>query len=311
MLIKARVTLKKPNINELSRQGFTLVDMHVHSRFSDTYTKIKKIIERAEKKGIGVAVTDHNAIGGSKLAFRTKGDVLVIPGIETSSKEGPHILSYFSRISDLEGFYEACIKEKILGDPYTRIDQSVDEICRWTKEFNGITSAAHPFAPAMMGLYKAIKRGYVSSDVLNKINAVEVVTGVNLKRMTHKSINWAETLKKPITGGSDGHSLFEVGKVLTYCKASTPKKFIEQILSNNSFVVGKETFLASRVPSYTKTTNKHLKYIKPFIKTKTKCVMNESVYYHTKIINQKIRKVTVKGIEAIKNHTKNVLKKNN
>ncbi len=299
MIVPSRVDLKKPDLKSIQDGGFTPVDMHYHTRFSDTYTRVSKIVYNAEKKCLGVAITDHNAIGGSLLAWKLKDDILVIPGIETTSKEGPHILSYFPRTLDLKNFFDACVRDKLEDSPYLRTRSSVSDIIRWTHEYGGITSAAHPFCPGMMGLFKAIKRGYVKERAAEDIDAMEVLTGVNIKLMTRKSIKWAESLDKPITGGSDGHSLHELGKVVAYAKADTPKRFIERILEKQSFVMGKEMGLVGRVPSYTKTTNRHLRYIKPFITNKAKNIMKESVYYHT----HNLKAIALKGAIAVNKKT--------
>lgn len=299
MELGGRVSLKKPDIDMLNREGFTPVDMHFHTRFSDTYTSVSRAVALGEKKGVGIAITDHNTIEGAKLAYRLKDSIMIIPGIETSSKEGPHILSYFPNLKSLKAFYEACVMDRLSAAPYLRTGASVREIIRGTRDFGGITAAAHPFCPGMMGLHKAVKREFVPKSAIADIDAFEVVTGVNMKSMTAKSIRLAEKLKKPITGGSDGHSLFELGKVVTYSKASTPKRFLRNIIEHESRVMGKETGFSQRVPSYTKTTRKHLKYIRPFLMQRAQSVIRESVYYHTSHLNTSFRKLRERGIEMV------------
>jgi predicted metal-dependent phosphoesterase TrpH len=303
MGIYSSILMQRPDFEELRKKGMTAVDMHYHSRFSDTYTKVARIIAKAERIGCGVAITDHNAIGGAKRALKLKDGIMVIPGIETSSREGPHILSYFDRFKDLEGYYEDCVKENLAGDPYCRIDSSVADIIRCTKEHGGLISAAHPHGPAMMGLYKAVMRKYIHHSLIPEFDAFEVMTGVNVRLMTAKSIAWAKKHSMGITGGSDGHSLRELGNVVTYSKATTPKKFLQNIRDKKNRVMGKETRLAARVPSYTMTANKHLKYIRPFISSKARCVMHESFYYHTHLVNDRLVDLAVKGALMVNRKT--------
>ena len=71
------------------------VDMHIHTRHSDAAISIPSLLTRAKHLGTGVAITDHNEIHGVVEACQQSHGVLVIPGIELSSLEGPHILLYF------------------------------------------------------------------------------------------------------------------------------------------------------------------------------------------------------------------------
>ena len=102
MLTQARVDFKKPNIEELKKKKeFTLVDMHVHSRYSDGMNRVKTIIKKSKSLGIGISITDHNEVKGCIKAAGDK-DVMLIPGIETTTYEGIHMLFYFFSVKDLE-----------------------------------------------------------------------------------------------------------------------------------------------------------------------------------------------------------------
>ena len=83
----------------------TYVDIHYHSCYSDTHTRIKTILKRAKQKNIGVAITYHNEIKGCLEAFNNKEGVLVIPGMEIGCIEGLHILAYFYDVMEMQEFY--------------------------------------------------------------------------------------------------------------------------------------------------------------------------------------------------------------
>ena len=61
----------------------------------DAFTSIPALLARAKSAGIGLAITDHNTIAGS-LCAQKQTDVLIIPAIEVTTREGIHILAYFN-----------------------------------------------------------------------------------------------------------------------------------------------------------------------------------------------------------------------
>ena len=99
-----RVLFLKPRIGQLKSYGFNCVDMHMHSNVSDGINKVETIFKKAKKKGFGVSITDHNEIKGSIKACRQK-SVMIIPGIEVNTMEGPDDLFYFYNVDELKEFY--------------------------------------------------------------------------------------------------------------------------------------------------------------------------------------------------------------
>ena len=98
-----RIQFKKPDLESLGND-FTVVDMHFHTQYSDGHNSVAEIREYVGQLGIGIAITDHNAIGGAVELARYH-DLLCIPGIEVTSAEGSHVLVYFYAPGDLERFY--------------------------------------------------------------------------------------------------------------------------------------------------------------------------------------------------------------
>ena len=249
MLIKARVDFKKPNINVMRRKGFTLVDMHFHSRCSDGFNKIDKIMKRAKKLGIGIAITDHNEIRGAIEA--SKYNIMLIPGIEATTAEGIHLLLYFYTISDITYFYHKHILKNKHKNPLFCLKLGVNEILDYAKDFNSIICAAHPFAIFWTGLCKAYHKPTVNENTYKKVDAIEVITGSNMKSRNRLALKFAEKTKKAITGGTDGHTLHEMGGVLTYTKQpNTKEEFLDAITKKTNFVIGKETFIVRKAASH-------------------------------------------------------------
>ncbi|MFH0978255.1 MAG: PHP domain-containing protein [Candidatus Woesearchaeota archaeon] len=300
MLLRARVDFKKPDLEQVRDAGMKAVDMHFHTQYSDTYTKIDKILKKAQRLGIGIAITDHNEIKGVLEAAKLKEGQMLIPGIEVSCLERCHLLFYFQNIADLKAFYYNGVEQFKNKDPYSITQVKIQDIMKEAENFDCLVCAAHPFMRGFMGIYKNISRGYVDKNVLSAINAIEVINGVSRNRMNWKALEWAEELGKGFTGGSDGHSLFQLGKVLTYSKANSVKGFIENIRNGENFVVGKEIGYIKQVPSGSRMLRRHLRYIKPTMQLRYEVSLKPSLKYHMPLIKKRIDSMKETGIERVR-----------
>lgn len=96
---------------------FIILDMHIHTSYSDGIHSPKEIVDLAiEKKLDGIAITDHDSIDGIQEAIDySKGkNIKVISGIELSCKyngEEVHVLGYFINHKD-PGLIELTTKLK-------------------------------------------------------------------------------------------------------------------------------------------------------------------------------------------------------
>src|SRR3989344_2847961 len=157
---------EKPNFEELNRLGYKIADMHIHSNYSpDCGTKVEEIIKIAKRKNIGIAITDHNAIGGSLEA--SKYDIFLIPGIEITCMEGCHILAYFESIKDLKEFYNKYIKDNLYNEMRTKLP--VKKLIKISHKYNCILVGAHPFGGGKSGIFKIKKSP--SLKILEGLNA--------------------------------------------------------------------------------------------------------------------------------------------
>lgn len=250
MLVKARVDFKKPNIKAMKKRGNTLVDMHFHSKYSDGLNKVDRIVKRAKKLEIGIALTDHNTINGAKEAAKHK-DLVLIPGVELTSSEGIHLLLYFYKLKDIVHFYNKYIVKNRHKNPLFCLNLGVNDLIDYAKGYNAIICAAHPFALFWTGLCKAYHKPTVSESTYKKVDAIEVITGSNMKSRNRMALIFAEKKKKAITGGTDGHTLHEMGRVLTYTKhPTTTDGFLDSIIKKENFVIGKETFIIRKAAAH-------------------------------------------------------------
>jgi predicted metal-dependent phosphoesterase TrpH len=255
----ARVTFKKPGA--INTKEFSYVDMHYHTRYSDGRTDIVRVMKKCKKKGLGVSITDHNDIRGAILASRYNG-VMAIPGIEVGAKEGAHIIFYFYSIKDLEEFYLKNIKDARQKNPIRPIKTGIKELLEEAKKYNAITCAPHPFSRfGRHGICKAIRQKRVDESIIQKIDLIEVINGTNLKKQNMKALMLANKLRKGITGGSDGHTTTEIGKVLTYTKrAESKEEFLDEVIKMKSYVIGKQINLVARAVPHTIAIKRQMRH---------------------------------------------------
>ncbi len=235
------IVLGKPNIEELKRQGYACVDMHMHSCYSDGAASIDEIICKARKSGFGISITDHNEIAGSLEAFeKRKGAEIVIPGIEVKSVELIDILFYFYNIADMERFYKKEVlpkKKRFLHVSKTTL--KFREIFQLSKKYRCLACAAHPFGYSMRTTIGEVFEK--NKEVFSMFGTFEALNGGNSRKQNLKAVEYIEKNGKAFMGGTDGHSIYPIGNVLTCSKAKSIAEFLDNIKSKKNFVIGTET----------------------------------------------------------------------
>ncbi|MDT7891749.1 MAG: PHP domain-containing protein [Thermoproteota archaeon] len=172
-------------------------DYHIHSYYSfDSLNKPLEIIKTALKKGINaISVTDHDTIKGSLEAKKLSKqyNILVITGIELKTDAGDLIILGIDEELKNYNFYE------IIDIAYSN---------QW------LTILPHPYV-----------RHHLSDDFIKIVEKkVSAIEGFNCRAFSisnSKAIKLAETLKKPITAGSDAHLLKEIGNGINYILVNT------------------------------------------------------------------------------------------
>lgn len=222
--------------------GCMAVDMHVHTMYSDSRILVPDLLRYAGHLHIGVAITDHNAIGGVLEAYRSPPPVPVIPGIEVSAAEGPHILLYFTSVEELESFYSDHILGSRGESPFMAVRLTTEEILDLAGQYNCLRAAAHPYGYAVLnrGLLKCIGNGTLPDRLSSKTDAFEVICGGLAPRLNRQAAAYAERTGAGITGGSDAHLLSSVGTVLTLARAAGIRDFLGCVRNGKARVEGKE-----------------------------------------------------------------------
>jgi len=232
----------KPDISLIHSSGYCPVDMHLHTTHSDGLTRIDDLLRYAAKQQIGVAITDHNEISGSLDALSKDSNVLIIPGIELETLEGPHLLFYFYTAGDMQSFFKDFNRERTRETPGLSRNLPVLECLHLAESYDCLRIAAHPFG------YYGINRGVLKcvekqmlSGVMDNIDGIEVICGGMIDSLNQRAINYARQHEIPYTGGSDAHILPDVGNVVTAAYAETVEEFLNSVSKRENLVIGKSS----------------------------------------------------------------------
>ncbi len=191
-------------------------DLHLHTQHSlDAFTPVTRLLAIAKRKGIGIAVTDHNEIRGAVEAMERADGVEVIPAIEVKAGSGVDIMVYFETADDLLDYYRRVVEPKRRGIYSFIPDLTAREIIDGAKPYRCLLSAPHPYAPSRMGLAGVVDSGAVRADLLERMDLIETVNAMMSPRMNRRAVALAAQLKKPVIGGSDAHVPWLIGSALT------------------------------------------------------------------------------------------------
>jgi len=171
-------------------------DLHVHTNHSkDGESSVGEILRQAEAEGLdAIAITDHDSVDGAKKALTIPSPVLVIPGIEVSTKQG-HLL--------------------VLGVTEI-IPAGLDVVAtvNIARALGGLAILPHPYHVWRHGVARRKKAGMSAVDAVEVFNSRYIVGSAN-----QKAARIAKRLGKPCVGGSDAHNAKFVGFGRTYVDA--------------------------------------------------------------------------------------------
>ena len=243
-----RILFERPDLEELTQQ-YTVVDPHFHTHYSDGYNSVAAIVKRARELNIGIAITDHNDIRGAVELDRYK-NILNIPGIEITSKEGTHILVYFYDVKGMKSFYKNDLQPNMGHDIMSSTSLEMEEIIERARSFDSVVVFPHPYSATFTGIHNS----YFSEERLDRlfkmVDGIEVINAENLNKWNLRSALLGFNLAIGITGGSDGHRLAQMGKAVSYAACKNDRQaFLDAIKNKQTKVVGKEIALIRKVTS--------------------------------------------------------------
>jgi predicted metal-dependent phosphoesterase TrpH len=168
-----------------------LIDMHIHTNFSAcSVLDILQLLRRAWEAGLdGVCITDHDTVASKYILENIcdKSGICIILGMEYTTSKGDFLV--FGPVD------------------YIPLQMEAEELCRWVERERGIAIPAHPFRK-----YRPADRG-----ILRNSQVIEGLNGRNHPAENELCKDWLKTQGNGIreVGGSDAHSLEEVGRIAT------------------------------------------------------------------------------------------------
>ena len=168
-----------------------ILDMHIHSRFSPcSIIRLGQLSSRIREVKIdGVCITDHDTTAAGSLIkglFDASG-LLVIVGLEYSTTQGDFLI--FGSVEDIPRGMNAPL------------------LLNWVKKEGGVVIPAHPFR----------KSRPADPTILHYFDIIEVLNGRNRSHENNLCKEWIEKSgnSKRVIGGSDAHTLDEIGRIVT------------------------------------------------------------------------------------------------
>ncbi|AIZ56954.1 PHP domain protein [Candidatus Methanoplasma termitum] len=240
---RPRIKFENPDWESITEAGYLCADMHIHTDCSDSYSGIRRLLKIAKERKVGMAITDHNLISSLESIEIEKEDVFIIPGMEVSTSDGPHILTYFYEMKDLRSFWQENIEPRIQSCPWLALkDCTTEQLLDMLEDHNCVTSGAHPmgYLGSNKGIEICNRKGYISDDVIRRLDAYEVICGGMTRDDNVEAIRSFKRHGLGITGGSDGHIAEDLGSVVTISKADDAESFLNNILNRKNAVRGSE-----------------------------------------------------------------------
>lgn len=165
--------------------------MHIHTHFSPcSVIDTQSLIQRALEIGLdGICITDHDTTASkhSLQNIRDRSGLCVIIGMEYTTAQGDFLV--FSPSDDIPTGMDA------------------RGLLRWTRKNDSVSILAHPYR----------KSRPADSSIIDSSHIIETMNGRNNSYENNLTKNWIASRGNSSrgTGGSDAHTIQEVGKIVT------------------------------------------------------------------------------------------------
>lgn len=195
------------------------VDLHVHTNYSfDSIIDPENAIKRAQEVGLdAIAITEHdtNASWPVLKKLSKKHDFPVILGEEIKTRKSGN------STGEIIGLF---LEKRINAtDPM----EVIDEI----KSQGGIVLIPHPFDYRRQALVQP-------ENYAEKTHAAEVINSRTNAASNERAAEFAKRFGLAPTGGSDAHSVGEIGRAYTEAKAGNLEAFRKALEKRRTQAVG-------------------------------------------------------------------------
>ena len=222
-------------------------DLHIHTNYSrDGESDIQTILNIAQERGLNaIAITDHDEVLGAQeavhMARTLTPDLLIIPGIEVSTKEG-HLI--------------------VLGiNEVIETDLSAQTTIKYAHEMNGLVIAPHPFHRYRHGIGRRNPQILLEVDAIEVFNSRYIIGAIGSEN--NRAHRFAEKYHIPKVAGSDAHQARHIGYGTTLIDA---EKNISSVLAairgGKTQIDGKKTPLSTYARQSMKNSWRKVKNIR-------------------------------------------------
>jgi hypothetical protein len=124
---------------------------------------------------------------------------------------------------------------------------------------------AHPYGYLLFnsGLGKCIEKGYLDESLYNQCDLIEGICANMGRRENLRAVALATRLGLPVTGGSDGHVIFDLGSAVTCTKTADPADFLDELKNGRAMVIGQENHLPSKMITAAAITTRFMPWFYP------------------------------------------------
>ena len=180
-----------------------VIDLHIHTKRLSPCSEMapEEAALEAKKIGLdGICFTEHNKPWDHHeiLKIEEKSGILIFHGIEVDTTEG-HVL-VFGLQKNFEGI-----------TPIEDLHQMVNEV-------NGFMIAAHPFRGFLLFGFSKLQMDVNNAGknpLFRFVDGMEVFSGRQTPKENDFSFQVCERLRLKGVGGSDAHSIKDIGKCVT------------------------------------------------------------------------------------------------
>ena len=209
-----------------------LIDLHIHTAEYSTCSKLdpEEAVLQAINVGLdGICFTDHesNQISAKAKKLSEKHQFLIITGMELLTDKG-----------DILVFGLDIVPPGFVPGQTNALD-----VISYIKQKGGISISAHPFRKNQRGFEYYIKDA-------SGLTAIEAFNGNTSDENNMKAYTISREINKPVIGGSDSHSVDQIGCYATY--------FNKNIRGINDFLIQIKTGIFYPVKKNINNTYKRL-----------------------------------------------------